>query len=369
MGGRLIAQLRAMAVRGLARMYRQDQRLFVFCLRRGDGGVVSEGLSQRYTAMTLIGLAQESEAVTRSVLGEHHPHDVCERLAQRLRDTNSLGDVAVILWAMRAVAYPHRREAAQRLLELRPVERAHPTVELSWALDAAVRDFESVGAGVADRLAERLLASFNPRSALFPHVLGEGSFALRPHVVCFADCVYPIHALANYSRVSGSQQALDAASRCAEQICRLQGAEGQWWWQYDRRTGDILERYPVYAVHQDAMAPMALIALKEAGGPAFDRAMKKGLDWLQHAPEINASLIDENADLIWRKVARREPGKLTRYIQGVTRRFSPSLSMPGLDRLFPPRAVDYEDRPYHLGWLLYAWPEERAKQWDGGASG
>jgi hypothetical protein len=181
--------------------------------------------------------------------------------------------------------------------------------------------------------------------------------------------VYPIHALANYSRVSGSQQALDAASRCAEQICRLQGAEGQWWWQYDRRTGDILERYPVYAVHQDAMAPMALIALKEAGGPAFDRAMKKGLDWLQHAPEINASLIDENADLIWRKVARREPGKLTRYIQGVTRRFSPSLSMPGLDRLFPPRAVDYEDRPYHLGWLLYAWPEERAKQWVGGASG
>ena len=37
---------------------------------------------------------------------------------------------------------------------------------------------------------------------------------------------------------------------------------------------------------------------------------------------------------------------------------------PGLDLLFPPRVVDYEDRPYHLGWLLHAWPAERAARWN-----
>jgi hypothetical protein len=34
-----------------------------------------------------------------------------------------------------------------------------------------------------------------------------------------------------------------------------------------------------------------------------------------------------------------------------------------LERLLPPCVVDYEDRPYHLGWLLHAWPGERAAQW------
>ena len=115
------------------------------------------------------------------------------------------------------------------------------------------------------------------------------------------------------------------------------------------------------------MAPMALIALKNAGGPWFRQELSRGLDWLAHSPEIDASLIDPEVDLIWRKVARREPRKLSRYLQGAATRLSPWLRVPGLDHLFPPRAVDYEDRPYHLGWLLYAWPQERAVQWDRGA--
>ena len=27
-----------------------------------------------------------------------------------------------------------------------------------------------------------------------------------------------------------------------------------------------------------------------------------------------------------------------------------------MNTLFPPTAIDFEDRPYHLGWILYAWP-------------
>jgi hypothetical protein len=33
----------------------------------------------------------------------------------------------------------------------------------------------------------------------------------------------------------------------------------------------------------------------------------------------------------------------------------PSLRLAGLDRVFPPGRIDYECRPYELGWLLYAW--------------
>jgi hypothetical protein len=103
---------------------------------------------------------------------------------------------------------------------------------------------------------------------------------------------------------------------------------------------------------------MALLALAAAGGPRMDAHIARGLSWLASAPELkDGSLIDPAAHMVWRKVARREPGKTSRYIQSATARFLPSLRAPGLDRLFPPGEIDYEDRPYHYGWLLYAWAQ------------
>lgn len=358
-----IARLRAMAMRGLPRMYRPEERLYVFCLRRTPAGIVPEGLSRRYTAITLIGLAGEEDSTARTAAGGHSLQDICYRLDSDIDQSANLGDVALALWAARAIGYPDRRRMWKRLAALEPVERAHPVVELSWALDAACLDAGAPEAeALRDRLASRLLQSFSARSQVFPHVIGTGGS--RSHVSCFADMVYPIHALSNYARLGGNRAALEVAAACAGRICEAQGADGQWWWHYDQRTGAVIEGYPVYAIHQDAMAPMALFALKEAGGPDFSSSIRKGLDWLAFAPEIRGTLIDDQADLIWRKVARREPGKLTRYAQAGISLVHPALRVPGVNGLFPPRSIDYEDRPYHLGWLLYAWPGARAERWD-----
>jgi hypothetical protein len=104
------------------------------------------------------------------------------------------------------------------------------------------------------------------------------------------------------------------------------------------------------------MGPMGLLALRDAGGADCTPAIRRGLEWLAAAPELlGASLIDADADLIWRKVARREPRKAVRYLQATASRVHPGLRVPGVDVVFPATAIDYEDRPYHLGWLLYAW--------------
>ena len=216
-----------------------------------------------------------------------------------------------------------------------------------------------------NRLARRLIAAFESRSGMFPHLLGGRPGGFRGHVSCFADLVYPIHALARYAELFGDAEARDVALRCASAICERQGADGQWWWHYDRRTGDVVERYPVYAVHQDAMAPMALLALERAAAIDLRSPIARGLGWLAYAPELDdSSLIDDSAGLIWRKVARREPRKLSRYAQAAASRLHRALRTPGLDTLFPPCVIDYEDRPYHLGWLLHAWPAARAARWD-----
>ena len=351
-----VARLRRFALQGLARMYRPEEGLFVFRLRRTANGIVPEGLSRRYTAIALIGLCGEDEAAACSVIKGRTRRDLAAQLLADGGRMDTVGDLGLILWAAHAAGVGGRDQVLERLLGLRPVERTYPAVELAWVLTALSLDPAAKVGDLRERLAHRLIASLDRRSGLFPHVLGDGRF-VRSHVSCFADLVYPVQALARYHQLTGERAALEAARRCGEQICRAQGPAGQWWWHHDLRTGRVVEPYPVYAVHQDAMAPMALFALEEAGGSDFSSAVWRGLAWLMSSPELGGrSLVDEESGLIWRKVARREPGKLSRYVQAAASRLHPALRVPGLDVLFPPHAVDHEDRPYHLGWLLHAWP-------------
>jgi len=335
--------------------------LFAFRIRPNQGELILEGSSLRYTAIALIGLAGEDEAVQSSILAGVEVEEACGRLVRRMAESDNLGDVALTFWATCAVGSPdERRSIEQRLIALKPDQAAHPTVEVAWALSALCADARGSLSSLCTRVARRLMTSFEAHSAMFPHKLGQASRGARRHVSCFADMVYPIHALAVYSELSGNPEARDIVLRCASRISSLQGSNGQWWWHYDRRSGAIVERYPVYAVHQDAMAPMALFAIESATRVDLHSSIARGLGWLAHAPELGGrSLVDVERGIIWRKVARREPAKLNRYVQALASRLHPSFRMPGLDLLFRPSAVDYEDRPYHLGWLLYAWPKTR----------
>jgi hypothetical protein len=357
----LVARLRALSVRALARMYDPAERLFVFRLRRTPDGVRREGSSLRYTAITLIGVAGESPADVAAVFGDHGREDVAKALVDRAASSTNLGDVALTLWAAKAVG-ASRAAVLARLLEMAPADRSYPTVQVAWALSALSLDPEAPAGDLRERLAARLMTAAGA-AGTFPHVLGAGG-GLRSHVSCFADLVYPIQALSFHAVRTGDSATKQAVRRAADLICARQGREGQWWWHYDHRTGRVLEGYPVYAVHQDAMAPMALFAAAEATGTSYDAAVRLGLDWLLRSPELDGgSLIDEKADLIWRKVARREPGKLTRSAQALVSLLHPRLRLPGADTLFPPVAIDDEDRPYHLGWLLFAFPPGRAARW------
>ena len=164
-----------------------------------------------------------------------------------------------------------------------------------------------------------------------------------------ADQVYPIQALSRLVAATGDAAALTAAETCAAQICDLQGDAGQWWWHYDVRDGTVVERYPVYSVHQHAMGPMALHELAEAGGTRHDHAVELGLSWLETHPEVLEDLVSERHGLVWRKVGRRDRRKAVRKIAAVATALAPGRRPPGLDLLFPATEVDHECRPYELG--------------------
>jgi hypothetical protein len=359
--GNFLQELRQLALSGLPRMYPGSDGLFAFRVRPTSAGLVREGVSRRYTAITAIGLATESEA-SAAQLGGITARGLCERLTRDVTEVGNLGDVALTLWACGATGHGDRDAAATRLRQLRPEAALQPTVEVAWALTALCIATDPSLAGLRDDLASRLIASLEGGS-VFPHVL-QGQRGLRDHVACFADMVYPIQALSLHFRATGHRPSLDAALLAAELICKRQGPAGQWWWHYDRRTGEVVEGYPVYAIHQDSMAPMALLAIQEVSGRDFHEPIARGLAWLASSPELRGlSLVDRAAGIVWRKVGRREPGKLTRYAQAVASGLHPRLRLPLADSLFPPGTIDYEDRPDHLGWVLHAFPADRAARW------
>ncbi|MDM8008514.1 MAG: hypothetical protein QUV05_20440 [Phycisphaerae bacterium] len=358
--------VKSIAIRALKRMYLPSQRLFVFRIRRTPGGDLAEGLSRRYTAIVLIGLRQVPAEAVREVLHSDTCEQVCQRLLADLDRMDDLGEVALTAWAARAMDHPGAATAVERLRAMQPADRPWPTVETAWALAALTSSGGSAGQeDLAARLADRLVAACHPDSGLFAHrPNGLPRARLRSHIGCFADQVYPIQALSYYYQWTGDPRAIAAASRCARQLCELQGAAGQWWWHYDIRTGRVVEGYPVYAVHQDAMGPMALFALRDAVGQDHQKAVTRSMDWLVTPPELERSLIDAEACLIWRKVARREVGKIVRRTQALVSRLHPCLRAPAVDRLFPACCVDWESRPYHMGWLLHAWKRDGVRRVD-----
>jgi hypothetical protein len=166
--------------------------------------------------------------------------------------------------------------------------------------------------------------------------------------------VYPIQALAGLHASADDPASLAAAQACADRICALQGPAGEYWWHYDARTGGLVEEYPVYSVHQYAMAPMALLDLAESSCGVPADAVGRGLAWLARRDNAEPMVLDD-AGLVWRKVYRGDPRKLVRAVNGLATRVRPGLRLGPARRLFPPVGVDRECRPYEFGWLLFTW--------------
>jgi hypothetical protein len=314
---------------------------------------MKEGVSHRYTLMTLMGLFKAKNA------GFPCPVNIDDVLDNLRADTywiDNAGDLGLFLWTCAMIAPDslpricadfHLETALHRY----PDTRAGRTMELAWFLAGLshIRLTNQPGLPDLEKLAfetYRLLKSNQGRSGLFGHLSTRGSLAgkLRGRIGSFADQVYPIYALSKFGLAYGVPEALQDAKDCAEEICRLQGPLGQWWWHYDSKTGRIAGKYAVYSVHQDGMAPLALFALSEATGQDFGGPILRGLKWISGKNELGIDMCDPEHDLIWRSLYQSNARVY------MNRAFH-LMRLPGTSSGL---RVRYESRPYHLGWLLYA---------------
>jgi hypothetical protein len=353
-------------------MYRADSDEFVFTRAAADATAAprQRGTSARYAAIVALGAHWLGADQQRHVLGGHSVAEYVGLLIGRLPRVRNLGDAALIAWAAAQSGHADLPRALAALKELDDARRPQYVVEAAWVVAAlaAARPVADVEAHLA-AARERLLGSRHDGRSLFPHATAAGLLPrYRSHVACYADQVYPIQALARLHRSGDDPAALKAAIACADRICELQGAGGQWWWHYDARTDKVVEGYPVYTVHQHAMGPMALLDLTEAGGPSYREPIERGLRWITDPVELRAraeradhrsvgaeDIIRAEHGVTWRKVFRGDPRKVVRAANGLTSKVLPGRQLPGVNRLYKPLAVDRECRPYEFGWLFFAW--------------
>ncbi|MFF8950822.1 hypothetical protein ACF09I_18850 [Streptomyces sp. NPDC014940] len=367
----LAQRLLSVAESGLPSMLLPGKEAFAYTMaghQSPDGSWTLErrGTSTRYAAITALGARFLPEDRQRAVLGGRGAQEFTGLLIESLPAVTNLGDAALIAWAAADTGHPKLSDALDRMHALDEEGRPQYTVEAAWVLSALTAARGT--ADVEERLTaarDRLLRARIGDSPLFPHATGPGLVPwYRAHVSCFADQTYPLQALARAHATGdadGDPRALAAAEACAARICALQGDGGQWWWHYDARTGGVVEGYPVYSVHQHAMAPTALFDLADAGGTDFAASVRKGLAWMTAVPELAAHpdrdepLILDEPGVTWRKVFRGDPKKAVRAARGLGTRVAPHLRLKPLDRVYPPVHVDRECRPYEFGWMLHAW--------------
>lgn len=359
--GRIIERLTILAAQGLPQMLDPQAQLFCFKLNKTERGMVREGVSHRYTMMTLMGLKRLEES---SVSSSVPIAPVLDKLFENFDWVDNIGDLGVLLWTT-AVLMPGRIADVARRLDVKTALERFPgvsdgrTMELAWFLTGlchaamAPSPTPAYFKDLAARTYQILIKNQGERG-MFGHIATNGSISgvLRGRVGSFADQVYPIYGMTRYGQAYGDKGATERALECALTICEVQGSLGQWWWHYDSAGGRVAGRLPVFSVHQHAMGPMALLALGEATDSDFSPWIYKGLQWIRRN-ELAMDMEASDMNIVWRSIYRPTSQRVLDTAVALLSHRDDEESRRGL-------RVMWECRPYELGWLLYAFAKWKA---------
>jgi len=352
--------LRAVALERLGEMWDEGKSLFSHKARLEPGGIENSGSNTLYSAMCLVGLGREGSPQARALL--ERVETTYSAVAEAARATSDVSLLATAAWALALANHPEREAVVRVLLStLRP--RRATSMELGLVLaglEQAPAALGAEGRAASDAAVAELRSRFCERSGLFRGTaVGASRHAVVHHgITSFASQVYPLVGLS--ARARNDSQDIPELRRCGERLASMQGPDGQWWWLYAPSKGGVVERYPVYSVHQHGMAFMALAGLEALGLGRFTGELAKGLAWVNGKNELGVRLFDAERRFVYRAIQRRgsDPdgyGGLSRaqHVAVVLASFAGRRENPGAS-LGPDRLeLLAECRPYELGWLLY----------------
>jgi hypothetical protein len=351
--------LNSLALRSLSWLFDEKEQLFSERVTLGKDGYRRGKVSRKQTVIALLGLHSFAKS------GETQPFDAAAIRDVVFRDRSwveSAEELGLLTW-LTAVCLPDRLEAVldefsfERALTNYDDGRQRRTAGLAWFLAGIAHAALGQPAKVAELTdvavdAYRLLQDNQSHDGIFGHA-ASARFpreALYSRFGTFYDQISAIYALSTFAKAFQIEEPLESALACANSICAVQGDLGQWWFLYDKRTGRVVSRYPVLSVHQDGLAPCALLALGEATGRSFHQPILKGVSWITGANEIGVDLRSQDRAMIWDSIG---------FEKRIARYWDAALSFVNVSRhgQMESLRIRYQARPDHFGWLLCAFGE------------
>jgi hypothetical protein len=322
----------------------------LFCFDRDFSSTALRGESVRYSLMVLIGLLRARAA------GYEVPVDPEELLGRCIarREQFSPGDLGLALWAA------DRSEPARRAGLVDEIEQQTSTpgvlehlvgMEVAWLVIGLA--IAAQGEPIAEKPLERILSHLSlrrARSGLYYH---DASSRYRRQLPNFATQIYTLLALVSVARLEHDNGASAAARQLGDQLLRCQQPDGGWPWLFEADRGFVVEPYEIYTVHQDAMAPMALLELSDlTQDPRYRASAVRGLEWSRGENPLDVDLIVPEAQFAHRSIRRRKPwDRAALFTSSACAVLAHRpVHLPGFAL-----EINATCRPYHLGWILEAW--------------
>jgi hypothetical protein len=328
--------------------------LFPFTSWLHDGRVIydyEDPVAVRYTANSLLGLVEAARS--RDLGVELDDVEAMTRTFLRPGRIRSPADVGLIALLRARLGEPARALSAP-LRDVRDALAQHPRElnmqDLAWLLWGGA-EIRRAGVGIATdvvELAHRQIAGrLHPATGLPRHSLRR----LGRDVVSFGSLTYYLRAMHEAALTLRDPVADVAFMAGVERAMSLQGELGEWPWMISARTGAAFDRYPVFAVHQDAMAMLFLHPAQDAGMAGAGAAIARSLGWDFGANELRCEMFERRPFFAYRAIERAE--RMPR-----ARRYLRSLRPPATTGAARVR-INRECRSYHLGWILFAWARRR----------
>jgi hypothetical protein len=289
-----------------------------------------------------------------------------ENLIQNvLSEKNAIRESALLLWLLSSINHEATDKVLTYVLNIEQKKILQTeTMELSWLVIGLTYAYKKNSTELTKKsltiFIDLLLKRYNYKTNLFVHKNKKHAFwDIRSNIANFADQIYSIYAISKYVKITSNMSFLNVAEKCADSIVKMQGKQGQWWWHYDVRKGSVIEKYPVYSVHQDSMAPFALMALMEVSKKNYLPALQLGLRWLEGDNELSMNmLVNSNNQFIKRGVQRTTVLDKIRKVVELSSNLKLEISLPvKYDQKKYLEPMNWE-HSYHLGWVLYCYTNE-----------
>lgn len=339
--------LKRIASNALSQFYNEESWLFHFKLSaKGKDSDIKAfdkipfySTAERYSLISALGIYTYRNRGGQIDL-KFDIDKVWERLLCHIDAIQSLGDLGLFLWAATFKADGSASKIA-KVLKKR-IKEVHLnqicTQDLAWILTGV--SFTKCPE-LPSKVSEEIKTRFGQHGLL-------KAFRSSSRFETFNTQAYGLISLAEHARIFEDRSSRNAALNLGKNLINLQGPRGEWPWLYDVDNGVVVDYYPVYSVHQDAMAPMALRALANISDLTINIAIKKSVAWVFGDNELRHSIFDKEYGLIWRSIRRQ--GKIRRkWFQRFAVR-----GMGWINDLFTAKEINKESRAYHYGWILYA---------------